>query len=68
MLDNDPDMARVIARHGFRVNGANSGAFSEQVSEAGLTGYAADGTFIDVAQAPSYEVADTMLQTIEALY
>lgn len=68
VLDNDPDMARVIARHGFRVNGANSGAFSEQVSEAGLTGYAADGTFIDVAQAPSYEVADAMLQTIEALY
>ena len=68
VLDNDPDMARVIARHGFRVNGANSGAFSEQVSEAGLTGYAADGTFIDAAQAPSYEVADAMLQTIEALY
>lgn len=68
VLDNDPDMARVIARHGFRVNGANSGAFSEQVSEAGLTGYAADGTFIDVAQAPSYEIADAMLQTIEALY
>ena len=68
VLDNDPDMARVIARHGFRVNGANSGAFSEQISQAGLTGYAADGTFIDAAQAPSYEVADAMLQTIEALY
>ena len=68
VLENDPDMARVIARHGFRVNGANSGAFSEQVSEAGPTGYAADGTFIDAAQAPSYEVADAMLQTIEALY
>lgn len=68
VLDNDLDMARVIARHGFRVNGANSGAFSEQISQAGLTGYAADGTFIDAAQAPSYEVADAMLQTIEALY
>lgn len=68
VLDNDPDMARVIARHGFRLNGSNSGVFSEQVGEAGLTGYAADGTFIDAAQAPSYEVADAMLQTIEALY
>ena len=68
VLENDPDMARVIARHGFRVNGANSAAFSEQVGSAGLTGYAADGTFIDAAQAPSYEVADVMLQTIEALY
>lgn len=68
VLDNDSDMARVIARHGFRVNGANSGAFSEQIGQAGLTGYAADGTFIDTVQAPSYEVADAMLQTIEALY
>lgn len=68
ILDNDPDMARVIARHGFRLNGANSGVFSEQLGEAGLTGYAADGTFIDAAQAPSYEVADAMLETIEALY
>ncbi len=68
VLDNDPDMARVIARHGFRLNGPNSGAFSERVSEAGLAGYAEDGTFIDAAQAPSYEVADAMLQVIEALY
>ena len=68
VLDNDPDMARVIARHGLRLNGPNSGAFSERVSEAGLAGYAEDGTFIDAAQAPSYEVADAMLQVIEALY
>ena len=68
VLENDPDMARVIARHGFRPNGANSGAFSETVGASGLSGYAADGTFIDAAQAPSYEVADVMLQTIEALY
>ena len=68
VLENDPDMARVIARHGFRLNGPNSGAFSERVSEAGLAGYAEDGTFIDAAQAPSYEVADAMLQVIEALY
>ena len=68
VLENDPDMARVIARHGFRPNGANSRAFSETVGASGLSGYAADGTFIDAAQAPSYEVADVMLQTIEALY
>ena len=68
VLENDADMARVIARHGFRLNGANSAAFAETVSGASLTGYAEDGTFIDAAQAPSYEVADAMLQTIEALY
>lgn len=68
VLENDADMARVIARHGFRLNGANSAAFAEKVSGASLTGYAEDGTFIDAAQAPSYEVADAMLQTIEALY
>ena len=61
-------MAQVIARHGFRLNGANSGAFDARVGEAGLTGYAAEGTFIDTAQTPSYEVADVMLQTIAELY
>lgn len=68
ILQNDADMARVIARHGFRLNGSNSGAFAETLDEASLTGFAEDGTFIDAAQAPSYEVADAMLQTIEALY
>ena len=68
ILENDADMAQVIARHGFRLNGANSGAFDAQVGEAGLTGYAAEGTFIDTAQTPSYEVADVMLQTIAELY
>ena len=68
ILENDADMAQVIARHGFRLNGANSGAFDARVGEAGLTGYAAEGTFIDTAQTPSYEVADVMLQTIAELY
>ena len=68
ILENDADMAQVIARHGFRLNGANSGAFDARVGEAGLTGYAAEGTFIDTAQTPSYEVEDVMLQTIAELY
>lgn len=68
ILENDADMAQVIARHGFRLNGANSGAFDARVGEAGLTGYAVEGTFIDTAQTPSYEVADVMLQTIAELY
>lgn len=68
VLENDADMARVIARHGFRLNGSNSSVFAETLDGASLAGYAEDGTFIDAAQAPSYEVADAMLQTIEALY
>lgn len=68
VLENDEDMARVIARHGFRLNGSNSGAFREQLESAGLAGYAADDAFIDNAQVPSYEVASAMLETIEGLY
>ena len=68
ILDNDPDMAKVIAAHGFRLNGANSGAFGEQLASAGLSGYADTASFIDTAQAPSYEVLNTMLETIKALY
>lgn len=68
VLENDEDMARVIARHGFRLNGSNSGAFREQLGSAGLAGYADDDAFIDNAQAPSYEVASAMLETIEGLY
>ena len=33
ILENDADMAQVIARHGFRLNGANSGAFDARVGE-----------------------------------
>lgn len=68
ILETDADMARVIARHGFRLNGANSGAFDEQIASAGLSGYAGDDAFIDNAQVPSYEVASAMLQTIDGLY
>lgn len=67
ILENDPDMARVIAKHGFRLNGANSQVFDEQLSESGLELRDAS-TFIDTAQAPSYEVMDAMLGTIEEMY
>ena len=68
ILMNDPDMAKVIARHGFRINGANSSAFDEALKAGGLSGYADDATFIDNAVTPSYEVLDTLINEISSQY
>lgn len=68
ILDTDPDMAKVIASHGFRLNGQNSSASDDLMKEKGWTGYASSDMFIDTAQAPSYEVLDAMLEDIKQRY
>lgn len=70
ILDHDPDMAKVIARHGFRPNGDNSAAFGQAIKDAGIdaSGMPAADAFVDTAQTPSYEVMDAMLTTIKDLY
>lgn len=68
ILMNDPDMAKVIAKHGFRINGTNSAAFDDAVSASGQSGYADDSTFIDNAVAPAYDVLDHMIEKIGERY
>lgn len=68
ILMNDHDMARVVAKHGFRINGANSSVFGETLETAGLSGYADESTFINNAIAPSYEVLDTLINDIAIQY
>lgn len=68
ILMNDPDMAKVIAKHGFRINGANSAAFDEAVSASGHSGYADDSTFIDNAVAPAYDILDHLIEKIGERY
>ena len=61
-------MAKVIAKHGFRINGANSSAFDDAISASGRNGYADDSTFIDNAVAPAYDVLDHMIEKIGERY
>lgn len=68
ILMNDPDMAKVIAKHGFRINGANSSAFDDAISASGRNGYADENTFIDNAVAPAYDVLDHMIESIGKRY
>ena len=68
ILMNDPDMAKVIAKHGFRINGANSSAFDDAISASGRNGYADESTFIDNAVAPAYDVLDHMIEKIGERY
>ena len=68
ILMNDPDMAKVIAKHGFRINGANSSAFDDAISASGRNGYADESTFIDNAVAPAYDVLDHMIESIGKRY
>lgn len=68
ILMNDPDMAKVIAKHGFRINGANSSAFDDVISASGRNGYADESTFIDNAVAPAYDVLDHMIESIGKRY
>ena len=68
ILMNDPDMAKVIAKHGFRINSTNSAAFDDAVSASGQSGYADDSTFIDNAVAPAYDVLDHMIEKIGERY
>ncbi|GGO66904.1 hypothetical protein GCM10010910_27410 [Microbacterium nanhaiense] len=68
LLENDEDLARLLAEHGFRPTGTHAAVFDELVAEEDLTGYVDTATMVDVAQEPSYEVMDYLLTTIGAQY
>lgn len=69
LLETDPDLARLLATHGFRAQGANAGAFDAFVTERGLQGaFAPSSSFVDIAQEPAYETLDYLLQRIGEAY
>ena len=69
LLETDPQLAALLARHGYRVNGQNSGAFQQYVDEQGLSDtYRSPSGFVNVAQEPTYEVLDSMLERIGERY
>lgn len=68
ILNNDPDMAKVLARHGFRVNGSNSQVSTQVWQDSGIAGYASSDSFLDTAQAPTYDVLNAMLADVKSKY
>lgn len=68
LLENNEDLAKLLAEHGFRPSGTYAGAFDDLIAEKGLTGYVDTAGMVDVAQEPSYEVMDYLLTTIGAQY
>lgn len=68
LLENNEDLADLLAEHGFRPSGTYAAAFDDLVAEKGLTGYLDTAEMVDVAQEPSYEVMDYLLTTIGAQY
>lgn len=69
LLETDPELASLLAAHGFRAQGQNAGAFPTFLQEHGLEGsYPGTSSFVYVAQEPSYEVLDYLLRKIGDAY
>lgn len=69
LLETDPELARLLAAHGFRPQGQNAQAFPDFLAEQGLDqAYPATGSFVNVAQEPSYETLDYLLTKIGDAY
>lgn len=69
LLASDPELAALLAEHGFRPIGQNAGVFAEFLRERGIAGEFRDtNAFVNVAQEPSYEMLDYLLTTIGAAY
>ena len=68
LLENNEDLAELLAEHGFRPTGPHAAAFSDLIAKEKLTGYVDTASMVDVAQEPSYEVMDYLLSTISKQY
>ncbi|MBO1902219.1 hypothetical protein J4H92_09700 [Leucobacter weissii] len=69
VISEDAELARLLAVHGFRATGDNQALFTEFVAEQGLEAeFASPGSFVNIAQEPSYEVLDYLLTRIGEEY
>jgi hypothetical protein len=68
ILSTDPAMAKLISKHGFRLNGNNSSAFDTTLKAHRITTYQPSSAFINLAQTPSYEIMTYMLDAIKKEY
>lgn len=68
LLETDPQLAALLAEHGFRPQGENAAAFETFLQEEQLTAYPSTSEFVNIAAEPSYEVLDELLSQISAAY
>lgn len=69
LLTNDTEFAKLLAKHGFRTGGANSGVFDQTVADAGLSDqYRPAGEFVDQAQMPDSDLTAYLLDEIGKRY
>ncbi|MDJ1370615.1 hypothetical protein C7K25_04410 [Gulosibacter molinativorax] len=68
LLETDPELATLLAEHGFRPQGQNAAAFETFLQEEQLTSYPSTSEFVNIASEPSYEVQDAMLKRISEAY
>lgn len=69
LLETDPELATLLAEHGFRPTGQNAGAFAQFLQDQGKSGdYRGTGDFVNVAQEPTYDMLDYLLTTIGTSY
>lgn len=67
-LQEDDRLAELLAEHGFRVSGQHAGTFERHLQEKGIAGYPPSGSFVNVAEEPSHEMLDYMLERMRAAY
>lgn len=68
LLETDPELATLLAEHGFRPQGQNAAAFQTFLQEEQLDAYPATSEFVNIAAEPSYEVLDALLTQISSAY
>ena len=68
-LATDPQLAELIAAHGFRPSGEHSAAFRSYLDAHGVGGeYPEMSAFHDVAREPSFEMLDYLITAIARSY
>ncbi|KAB1643485.1 hypothetical protein [Gulosibacter chungangensis] len=68
LLETDPELATLLAEHGFRPQGQNAAAFQTFLDKQQLTDYPTTSEFVNLAVEPSYEVLDALLAQISSAY
>lgn len=63
LLETDPQLQQLAAKHGFRTNGAS---FTETVTNGQVVGVNPD--LVDVAETPNYDVIETLITRISEAY
>lgn len=69
LLETDPELAKLLAAHGFRPQGTNASTFDSFLNDNQLADtYPSSSSFVNLAVEPSYEILDYLLGKIGESY